>query len=173
MRRSRHALRDEHGAAAVEFVLVAGPFIFMILVALQTAIIFFFDQTLQTATQQSARLIMTGQTSAMNQSDYHAAVCAHLPSMFDCSKVWVDVQSAPSFAKISTAPIVPTFDPSGHIQNTWNFSQGAPSDVVILRVMYEWPVVGGAFGYANQPNGNHLMMGTAVFKNEPFGSGLL
>ena len=46
----------------------------------------------------------------------------------------------------------------------------AAGDVVIMRVMYGWPIVGGpfAFGLSNQPNGTFLLIATAVFKNEPY-----
>jgi Flp pilus assembly protein TadG len=165
------AATNEGGASAVEFALVATPFILLVFIALQTALIFFFDQALQTATQQSARMVMTGQTASLNQSGYHAVVCAHLSSMFNCNNLWVDVQSAGTFSALNTAPIVPTYDPhTGKVSNTWQFNQGAPTDVVILRVMYDWPVVGGSWGYADQANGTHLMMATAVFKNEPYDS---
>jgi Flp pilus assembly protein TadG len=172
LRRCLVATTDERGASAVEFAMVALPFILLVFVALQTALIFFFDQALQTATQQSARMVMTGQTASLDQNGYHAVVCAHLPSMFNCNNLWVDVQSAGTFSALNTTPIVPTYDSkTGKVTNTWQFNQGAPTDVVILRVMYDWPVVGGSWGYADQANGTHLMMATAVFKNEPYDSG--
>ncbi len=36
--------------------------------------------------------------------------------------------------------------------------------------MYNWPVVGGGLlpGLADQPNGNHLLVATSVFKTEPY-----
>ena len=36
--------------------------------------------------------------------------------------------------------------------------------------MYDWPVVGGplAWGLANQSGNYHLLLATAVFKNEPY-----
>jgi hypothetical protein len=36
--------------------------------------------------------------------------------------------------------------------------------------MYDWPVFGGplGLGLANQGNGTFLMVGTAVFKTEPY-----
>ena len=55
--------------------------------------------------------------------------------------------------------------------NTWSYKPGAAGDIVIIRVMYDWPVVGGpmALGLANQSNGTRLLVGTAVIKNEPYG----
>ena len=43
-------------------------------------------------------------------------------------------------------------------------------DIVILRVMYNWPIVASPLlpGLANQSNGDRLLVATSVFKNEPF-----
>ena len=59
---------------------------------------------------------------------------------------------------------------SGAVTNTWSYNPGNPGDIVILRLMYDWPVIGGILtpGLSNQPNGSSLMVGTAVFKNEPY-----
>ena len=162
---------NNRGATAVEFAMVAIPLITLIFASLQIAIIFFFDQALQTAAQKAARQLMTGsaQTANMTQSQFQAVVCANLPSQFQCPNVMVDVESAQSFPTINTAPIALTY--SGNtVTNVWNYSPGNPGDIVIMRAMYDWPVVGGplALGLANQPDGGHLLIATAVFKNEPF-----
>jgi Flp pilus assembly protein TadG len=163
--------RDVAGAAAVEFAMVAVPFLSLILVSLQTATIFFVDGALQTVVQKSARQLMTGsaQLSSLTQSQFQSAVCANAPSFFQCANVMVDVESASSFSSVSTSPLTLTYN-AGAVTNTWQYSPGNPGDIVILRVMYNWPVVGGplAFGLANQPNSNHLLVGTAVFKDEPY-----
>jgi len=158
---------NNRGATAVEFALVALPLITLIFASLQIAIIFFFDQALQTATQKAARQLMTGSAQAANmtQTQFQAAVCANLPSEFQCPNLMVDVESASSFSTINTAPITLTYN-----ANNWNYSPGNGGDIVIVRALYDWPIVGGplALGLANQPNGGHLLIATAVFKNEPF-----
>jgi len=163
---------NKRGATAVEFALIATPLIALVLASLQTAVIFFFDQALQTATQKTARTLMTGsvQTANLTQTQFQTALCANLPSQFQCSKVMVDVESAVSFPAISTAPLVLTYNGSNNVTNTWNFNPGVAGSIVIMRVMYDWPVVGGPFaiGLSNQPNGSHLMVATVVFKNEPY-----
>ncbi len=165
---------DDSGAAAVEFALVALPFLLLVLVALQTFVIFWFSQALQTATNQAARLVLTGQAAANyhTAANFKTAVCAKLPPMFNCNGVYVDVQSAGTFSTLNTTPPVPTYDSQGNRTDPPHYSIGQPGDVAILRVAYNWPVLGGIFGFANQPNGTRLIMGTAVFENEPYGSGL-
>lgn len=164
--------RNDRGATAVEFAMVGLPLILLIFAALQTALIFFFDQALQTATQKAARQLLTGsaQTAGMSQTQFKALVCSNLPSQFQCSNVMVDVQSSSSFTSTNTAAPTMTYNAQNQVTNTWAYSPGNAGDIVIMRVMYDWPVLGGALavGLANQPDGGHLMMGTTVFKNEPY-----
>ena len=57
------------------------------------------------------------------------------------------------------------------VTNAWSWSPGAADQVVIIKVMYNWPVFGpGGLGLSNQPNGGHLLIAVTVFKNEPFPS---
>ena len=164
--------KDQSGAAAVEFAIVATPLIAIVMMAVQTTIILFFDQALQTVTNQSTRSLMVGsaQISNMNQNQFHQLVCSKAPPIFNCPGIMVDVQSAGQFSQLNTAPLIPTYDPQGQVQNNWNYSPGGAGSIVIVRVMYMWPVFGGILGstLADQPNGNHLMVGTSVVKIEPY-----
>ena len=171
MRLLARAARDHRGATALEFALVAVPLFALILFSLQLAIVSFFDQMLQTATEKSARQLMTGsaQLSSVTQSGFKNVVCANA-AQFTCSGLMVDVQSASSFSQVSTAALTPTYDSSGNVTNTWSYSPGSAGDIVIMRVMYDWPIIGGPFAYglSNQSNGTFLMVATAVFKTEPY-----
>jgi Flp pilus assembly protein TadG len=156
----------------VEFAMLAAPLIALLLASTQTAIIFFFDEALQSATQKAGRQLMTGsaQNANLTPTQFKAAVCAYLPGMFDCSKLMVDVQSATSFPNINTGAMSLTYNAQHQVTTSFSYSPGGPGDIVIMRVMYSWPVVGGPLGLnlSNQPDGSHLMLATAVFKNEPY-----
>jgi Flp pilus assembly protein TadG len=172
-RRSRvlEALRDNRASAALDFALLAIPLFGLILFTLQLAIVSFFDQALQTATEAAARQLMIGsaQDASLTQTQFLNAVCAKA-SMFTCSGLMVDVQSATDFSDINTSALTPTYNSSGAVTNTWSYSPGVAGDIVIMRVMYDWPIIGGPFAYglSNQSNGTFLMVATAVFKNEPY-----
>ena len=170
--RLRNLAADEHAATAVEFAILVMPLLFLILASLQLAIIFFAGQCLQSAAIASGRQLMTGaaQDAGLTQAQFHSAVCANAPVLFSCSNIMVDVQSAGSFSSISTGSLTPTYDASGAVTNSWSYSPGSPGDIVILRVMYSWPVVAGPLlpGLANQSNGDRLLVATSVFKNEPY-----
>ena len=82
---ARRFARQQDGAAAVEFALVAAPFLALIFAILETAFVFFAGQTLEAAAANSARLIMTGQAQTAGlQPDrlQERSVRAHLS---DCS----------------------------------------------------------------------------------------
>ena len=71
--------RNRRGSAAVEFALVAPVFFALLFAIIETAIVFFAGQVLETVTQDSARLIMTGQaqTAAYTQAQFKTNVCGH------------------------------------------------------------------------------------------------
>jgi Flp pilus assembly protein TadG len=172
LHRLRRLPGDERAATAVEFAILITPLLFLVLAALQLGIIFFATQCLQSAAITSGRQLMTGsvQDAGLSQTQFQKAVCANAPVLFTCGDIMVDVQSASAYTSISTAALTPTYDASGKPTNSWSYSPGAAGDIVILRLMYNWPVVGGPLlpGLANQANGDRLLVATAVFKNEPY-----
>jgi Flp pilus assembly protein TadG len=167
--------RREDGAAALEFAIVAAPFIALLLATMQTALAFFAGQVLESAVADSSREILTGtaQTNGMTQSGFAKAVCGKVQVLFNCSNLMIDVQTASSFAAANTAMPTLTFNGSGAVTNSWQFQPGNPGDIVVMRVMYQWPVFLGPLGLSlsNESNGNLLLMATATFKNEPFTNG--
>jgi Flp pilus assembly protein TadG len=171
--RLRAFVADEAAATAVEFAILITPLLFLVLASLQLGLIFFAGQCLQSAAIASGRELMTGaeQDQGATQTQFQSVVCAKAPVLFDCNSIMVDVESASSYSNVSTAPLTPTYDPTtGKVTNNWSYSPGAAGDIVILRLMYSWPVVGGPLlpGLANQSNGNRLLVATSVFKNEPY-----
>ncbi|MEN3364062.1 MAG: hypothetical protein V7606_1336, partial [Burkholderiales bacterium] len=93
----RRFRRNRRGSAAVEFALVAPVFFALLFAIIETAIVFFAGQVLETVTQDSARLILTGQaqTAAYTQADFkRVVVCGPLINvLFDCTNgIYVDVQ---------------------------------------------------------------------------------
>lgn len=153
--------------------MLVTPLVGIILASLQTAIIFAYDEALQSVTLKAARQLMTGtaQTSGLTQAQFTNAVCGYASPVFTCSNIMVDVESGSTFSAIATAPLSLTYNASGVATNTWKYSPGNAGDIVIVRVMYNWPVIAAPLmpGLANQSNGSRLLVGTAVFKNEPYG----
>jgi Flp pilus assembly protein TadG len=162
---------DMRGVAAVEFGLLALPFIALIFAILETALLYFASQTLETAVYNSARLIRTGQAQqqGMSSATFKQTICDQVGVMFDCANgLWLDVETYPDFASIS---LTPPLDQTGNL-NTANFkfNMGSGSNIVVVHAYYEWPTFSKLLGlnYSNLADGNHLLAATAAFKNEPF-----
>src|SRR5438105_11159770 len=62
----RRMLVREDGAVAVEFAFVAAPFLALLFAILETGLVFFANQTLETVIADSGRFIMTGQAAGMD-----------------------------------------------------------------------------------------------------------
>lgn len=164
--------RCESGATVVEFALVAAPFLAMLMALFQTALVFFAGRVLDETVEEASRYIMTGQaqTSGMTATGFSTWVCNQTFALFNCNKFMINVQNYSSFSSASTAMPTLTFDANGNVTNAWSYDTGNPGDIVVVQVMYQWPIVLGPLGFnlSNMSNGNRLLMSTAVFKNEPY-----
>ncbi|WP_316175350.1 MULTISPECIES: TadE/TadG family type IV pilus assembly protein [unclassified Bradyrhizobium] len=164
-------VKDSKGATAVEFALVAAPFLALIIALFQTFLVFFAQQLLETVASQSARLVMTGQvqTQNMDQATFKQQVCGNIRIFFDCNSLMVDLQVANSWTSTNTGMPTLTYDSNGNVSNSWQFNAGHAGDIVVLRVMYVWPVMLGPLGFnlSNLSTGNRLLMASAAFQNEP------
>ena len=166
-------VRQQDGAVAVEFGFVAAPFLALVFAIVETALVFFAGQTLETAVSDSARLIMTGQAQtaspkAFDATAFKTAVCDRIYGLFDCKGgLYVDVQSFSSFASVTnTSPV----DKNGNFTPPNNYSPGGPGDIVLVRLFYQWPVYVSLLGLnlSNMGGNNRLLTATAVFRNEPY-----
>jgi Flp pilus assembly protein TadG len=163
-------VRRTDAMAAVEFALVAAPFFALIIAILDLALLFVAQAALETAVEETARLVLTGQalSAGLTQSQFQQDVCNKLPSPFVCSGVMVDLQTASTFGgAVTTAPTL-TYS-GGNVTNAWQYQIGGPGSIEVMRVMYQWPVVPGPLNlnFANLANGSYLLMATSVFRNEP------
>jgi Flp pilus assembly protein TadG len=165
-------LRCNRGAAVVEFALVAAPFLALLIALFQTVLVFFAERVLDETTEQASRYIMTGQAqqSNMTQSGFANYVCENTFALFNCKNFMINVQSYDSFAAANTSTPTLTFNAKGQVINEWTYAPGNPGEVVIVQVMYQWPVLLGPLGFnlSNISNGNRLLISTAAFRNEPF-----
>jgi|ERR1700733_6506327 len=168
----RRFLRERKAATMIEFGLLAAPFVAALFAILQTAIIFFAGQTLETAAASSARLVFTGQAqmNGWSAAQFKAEVCNQIYAIFNCSSgIYVDVETYPSFAAVNTGMPVSngTFNSS-----SLGYNPGGPGDIVMLRVYYQYPVYVNLLGFnlSNLTGGYNLFAATAVFKNEPYAS---
>lgn len=164
--------RNRRGSAALEFALVAPAFVALLFAILESGIMFLAGQVLETVTQNSARMILTGQaqTGSYTQATFASYVCGQVPALFNgpnCANIHIDVKSYPSFQNVS---INSQIDANGNFINNMQYNPGGPGDIVVVRLFYEWPLFVTRLGYnvANLSDGNRLLSATAAFKNEPY-----
>jgi Flp pilus assembly protein TadG len=167
--RARRFRRDRKASAAVEFAMIAPVFFGLLFAILDVAMIFFAGQTLETATQMSARLILTGQAQSGNYTatQFKSDFCGYIVALISCPNVYLDVESYSSFTNVTiTTPI------SGGTLSTsgFGYNPGTSGDVVVVRAYYQWPIFVPTLGFnPSNLNGNqYLLTATAAFRNEPY-----
>jgi Flp pilus assembly protein TadG len=160
-----------HGASTtIEFGLLAAPFVAMAFAILQTGIVFFAGQTLETAAAAAGRLVLTGQAQMQGwtAAQFKQQVCNAIAGIFNCQNgIYIDVETYSSFAAVNLGmPITNgNFNPAD-----LGYNPGGPGDIVVVRLYYQYPVYVNLLGFnlSNLDGGLNLLAATAVFKNEPY-----
>ena len=175
------------GAAAVEFALVSVPFLALVGAIIQVAFVIWAGQNFDRALQNAVRSLFTGQFQIANSGTTSAAVllqklndtmCGTGTSkqitLFDCSSVKIDVSLASSFATGSSAT------PMNATTRNWNSSFGTnyacakPGAIVVVTAAVKLPVMFSLMNLAQRTfqDGSHLLQSTAVFRTEPYQTGV-
>jgi Flp pilus assembly protein TadG len=170
----RRFRRNRRGSAAVEFALVAPVFFALLFAIIETAIVFFAGQVLETVTQDSARIVQTGQAqaAAYDAANFKKLVVCTRPLanlLFDCmGGVSVDVQSYP--AGFNSVVITDPIDAAKNFTNNMQYNPGTAGEIVVVRAFYQWPLFVTGLGYniSNLSGSKRLLSATAAFRNEPY-----
>ena len=179
----RRLLAACDGASAVEFALVAMPFIGLVAITLQTAMLIWASRNLDDALQRAGRTIYTGQFQKSNSSQNDAsallsamktAICgtstSRIVTAFDCNTLKLDVALGSSFAG-STAP-TPLDAKTGDWSKGFgsNYACAQPGSIVVVTAAVKQRVA-FSFLYGNVSSfsdGSRLLQSTAVFRTEPY-----
>jgi Flp pilus assembly protein TadG len=163
---ARRFVRHEKGATAVEFGMVLLPFLSLMFMTMETALVFFAQQSLETAAADAGRLVMTGQTQNVDAATFKANICAKNYTLFDCANgLYVDVKTYTSFGTISSTI---QYDAQGNPLT--QYQPGKAGDIEVVRLMYKWPIITplSQTYLANSGSDKRLLVATAAFKNEPY-----
>lgn len=172
---------DKDGAAAVEFAIVALPFIMLLVGLISVSLYFFQISTIENAAWQAARAIRTGQmqqssgsytgltTDAQRKAALKTAFCNFASVLSNCStKTVVIVQSSTAFSGISS----PSCASAGSMISDTSaaFSPGATSSVVLVTFCYGWDFGGKLpfFKLGTLSDGSFLMQASVAFRTEPY-----
>ena len=171
--------RNRRGAAAVEFGLIAAPFLAIICAIFEIGFVNFQSEMLANAVDSASRAMLTGNLQTANVTTAQQFISNYLcqatnrtlPSTFNCSNLIIDVRSATSFAAGDTA--------NDFYKSTSNeFCPGQPGQVVIMRIAYPLPAIlplnlfsrtaGVVSDVPNLPGNYHILMGSALFVEENY-----
>jgi Flp pilus assembly protein TadG len=159
---------DLQGTTAVEFGIIAVPFLLILCAIFEAAFLVFNQSNLEYATYEASRQLLTGslQTSGQSSADQLTSfksqyLCPKLWGSLSCSNIVVDVRSAQTFTGSNTSY---DFMATGA---TTVFSPGNSCDVVVVRVGYPYRLFFNSFG--GMGSGSKMIMATAVFKSEAYG----
>lgn len=162
-------VRQDDGSVAVEFGIILLPFLTIIFMIVETAIVFFAQQALETAVANSARLVMTGQaqSAGLTAQTFKNTVCGQIVALFDCAnKMYIDIETYTSFGGINTSV---QFDSNGNPITGYN--PGKAGDIVVVRLLYPWPIVVPlvrSYLADSASSSTRLLVATAAFRNEPY-----
>jgi Flp pilus assembly protein TadG len=159
----------ERGATAVEFALIAPAFLATLFAVIQTTLFLFAQSALQSAANEAGRLFMTGQAQNLTQSQFEADVCPMVSALFTCGNLMVNVAAYSSFSGASTSAPTLTYS-NGSVSNSWAYSPGTQGEIMVVQLIYQWPIIGMPLGSVlpNNANGSVEMMGVTAFRVEPY-----
>jgi Flp pilus assembly protein TadG len=175
----RRFRRNRRGSAAVEFALVAPMFFALLFAIIETAMVFFASQVLETGVQDAGRQIYThqlqdntGLSAAQQAAQFKQNLCDRVSVLFTCP-IDVDVRYYLAGTTITiTDPIDASgnYDPSGF---TFVLPPSGSTATVVIRGFYRWPLFVTGLGYniANigrgSSNSKRLLAATTAFHVEP------
>lgn len=166
--------RARSGATAVEFALIAAPFMALLFGILELGMVFMVSTTLDNATDAAARKIRTGQfqlAGGGTAATFKTQICDNMSFLgASCaSQLHIDVRTYPKFADV--AAIDPTTKGAFDDKKT-TFVPGGPEAIVVVRAYYEWTLITPMLneGLETLSGGKRLITSTATFRNEPYTS---
>ena len=170
---------NQDGATAIEFGIIVMPFLALLFAIVETALVFWSTQVLETAVSNAARTIYTGQFQQANPdpatagTKFREALCFDGPDkkksmvLFDCtsSAVHVDVRRFTPGTQPPAAVKNREVDPTA-----FGYQPTGANEIVLVRVAVELPVFVNLLGsgVTGLSNGKRLIMAAAAFRNEPF-----
>jgi Flp pilus assembly protein TadG len=158
---------------ALEFVMLALPFSFLVFAILESCISFAGQQVMANITDDVARQIRTGQLrpADVTEAKLKTLICDRLEVIVatGCPGLYVDLREFPTFAAAAAIKIKLT---AARDLDTTGFavSPGPSMSKNMLRVFYKWPVMTDFMRkmMSNLADNKTLHFATVTWQNEPF-----
>jgi Flp pilus assembly protein TadG len=158
VRRLGLLFRSNEGATAIEFALLAIPFLMIVFATFETFIAFTGEQLIANAVDTMARKVRTGQitftvgsTNYMTQTQFRQEFCNQIALMATCSsteastpkKLFIDIEQVTNFSDIPVSvPLIATNGGKSVDLDTSKikFTPGGAGKINMFRAYYRWPI---------------------------------
>jgi TadE-like protein len=159
---------DRRGVTAIEFSMVALPFFVLAFGIMEVGLAHFANRMVDNAVISASRLVRTGQAGALTESDFKTQICGFMPDfMCNTERIFVEVKPIPSFSAASSTDGL--YDDDGNLKDANGFDPGDAGGIVIVNVIYKWPMMTSMLGIDNGDHGDERhLTSTMVFRNEPY-----
>lgn len=165
----RNWIKREDGTTAIEFSLLAIPYLLISLAIIELSVMYASASLLEGATGSAGRLIRTGQIQQAGgdpEEMFRDAICSYATVLIACDDVVIEVQQMNSFADFDG--MAAQFDDDGNMISQ-GFDAGGSNDRVLIRVSYRYdmmtPLIGPLLAGADN---SQLFMSTLVLQTEPY-----
>jgi Flp pilus assembly protein TadG len=168
----RRFSRETKGSTAIEFAILAMPFIALIFAILETCLSFGTQQLLANAVDRVSRDVRTGRVKVASLSgpQLKDLICGKISIMAPdgCPDLIVDLNNYTTFANVPTR--VPLTGGGDINQAGFTVNPGGPGTVNHLRAYYRFPVLADFMRkyMSNMPGGKTLLLSSATWRNEAF-----
>lgn len=169
--------QDKRGVAAIEFALLAMPFLMVLFAVLETALSFTSQQIMSNAVDNLARDIRVGKLKKGSADATSAAItsriCTDIAVLVPagCPDLVVDMKVYPTFNDVPTT--IPRTADKNINTSGFAINVGDPEEKQMLRVFYRWKYYTRFVGdkMAEMPDGKTLLYTAVVWQNEAFTPG--
>ena len=165
---------DKSGAVAIEFSIVAIPFIGLVFASFEVGWFYYVNAAIDSVTLEAARQIRTGspQQGGLDKQDFYNEVCPKLEIFGECEDILtVEVQKFADFNEFSsdTTPATCADDDQDSIDDIV-YEPGQDNEIVRLRICLIYKTFNFALGtkIAETAEGKKRLTSSYVFRNEPF-----
>lgn len=161
--------KDDRGTTAIEFSLLAIPFIFLSIGIIELSIMYASASLLEGATGSAARLIRTGQVQQSTGDQiamFEEALCNYTRVIVNCNDIDYEVIVLDSYSDFEDNPA--NVDADGNFSSS-GVDFGGVSDKILIRTAYRYSMMTPFVGQLLAgPDNARLFMSTIVLQTEPY-----
>jgi Flp pilus assembly protein TadG len=170
--------RGDRSAAALEFGIVAIPFVGLLLLTFEISFDLYVQAALDNVAAMASRSVQVGGTTGVasetSATFVAGTICPNLGGLLDCGLITAAVAPIPAGANYSSTPV--QFQLNQIEANSGGgICTGTPEQMMVLRIWYDGPTFVGFLvpSFSTGWNGAlvHETVATAGFVNEYFTGG--